>query len=331
MIPGRRTALPCLMLAAACASAAAASLDTIVKENWYASDAAKALLLQERKDLARLLPLLDPYGLVIPPERARRGLGGVEFALGRQRLVYPLPGGGLEQAGVEQPFFLLNPDAARSDSKVVTVEGRWPDSSESWTRQVRVEPITAPDMILDAGQRTLTLFRIDARSTRAVINRLSARLADGFTLDLRYCQGGDLYETIDILSDWLPEDNKVAELIAANGEEYEYFTQKTGNRLPAPGVILQSELTASACEVLAGALTAYLEVPVAGAPSYGKCWSQQEFMLDDGNRLHLTTHYYSYAPDFECRGAGIPVNKIIPASQRFLPAAALKELPQRED
>ncbi|WP_431685844.1 S41 family peptidase [Hahella sp. NBU794] len=331
MIPGRRTALPCLLLAAACASAAAASLDTIVNENWYASDAAKALLLQERKDLARLLPLLDPYGLVIPPERARRGLGGVEFALGRQRLIYPLPDGGLEQAGVNRPFIWLNPSKISPDSEIVLVEGRWPDQSESWSRQVRLEPFNAPDMIIDAKQQTLTLFRIDARSTRATLNRLSVRLKEGYTLDLRYCQGGDLYETIDILSDWLPEDKKVAELIAASGEKYEYYSQKTANHPAVPGVILQSELTASACEVMAGALKTHLDVPIAGAPSYGKCWSQQEFMLNDGSRLHLTTHYYAYAPDFECRGAGIPVDQAIPAPRRFLPAAALKGLPQRED
>ena len=114
----------------------------------------------------------------------------------------------------------------------------------------------------------------------------------GLILDLRNDPGGHLIAAVDIVDYFLPLNKKIISFIENCGEETIYFSNhvKLINNLSI--VVLVDENTASAAEIVAGALQDHGVATLVGNQTYGKGTVQTILNLSDGGALKLTVAEY---------------------------------------
>jgi carboxyl-terminal processing protease len=124
----------------------------------------------------------------------------------------------------------------------------------------------------------------------AAVRDLESRNAKALIIDLRFNGGGLLKSAIDLCDLWLPAKEVVA-ISEGKRAEYRrtYLTEKDEAFSQRPMVILVNRGTASASEIVAGALRDHGLSPLVGSRTFGKGLVQSSFDLSDGSHLKLTT------------------------------------------
>jgi carboxyl-terminal processing protease len=131
-----------------------------------------------------------------------------------------------------------------------------------------------------------------AEQMRSAIQNLEQQNVDGFVLDLRGNPGGLLYASIDIAKMWLNEGDIVRTVNRDGfGEDFE----AKGKALTSlPLAVLVDNNSASASEILAGALQDNGRATIIGGQTFGKALVQSVHRLSDGSGLAVTiAHYYT--------------------------------------
>lgn len=126
---------------------------------------------------------------------------------------------------------------------------------------------------------------------------------EAMILDLRSNPGGDLTAVVDIARKILPA-GLVVYTEDKQGERKEY-TCDGKNELQMPLVVLVNEYSASASEILAGAIQDYNKGTLIGTTTYGKGIVQRIHRLDDGTALKLTVSAYFTPSGRNIHGIGI--------------------------
>ena len=126
---------------------------------------------------------------------------------------------------------------------------------------------------------------------------------EAMILDLRSNPGGDLTAVVDIARKILPA-GLVVYTEDKNGERMEY-TCDGENELQMPLVVLVNEYSASASEILAGAIQDYNKGTLIGTTTYGKGIVQRIHRLDDGTAIKLTVSAYFTPSGRNIHGIGI--------------------------
>lgn len=120
----------------------------------------------------------------------------------------------------------------------------------------------------------------------------------GIVLDLRNNPGGYLDTAVNIASDWIKEGPIVAEQYGENRRS-EHFSNGRARLASFPTVVLINEGSASASEIVAGALRDYKKATVIGVKSFGKGSVQTIKDLSDGSSLKVTAaHWLTPAGDY---------------------------------
>jgi carboxyl-terminal processing protease len=114
-------------------------------------------------------------------------------------------------------------------------------------------------------------------------------------LDLRGNGGGVLQESIDIADDFLDGDKLIVYTVGSRSPKVEYRCRRDGLFEKGKLALLTDEGTASASEVLAGALQDWDRATIIGRRTFGKGLVQQPLQLSDGSELRLTVARY-YTP-----------------------------------
>lgn len=128
-----------------------------------------------------------------------------------------------------------------------------------------------------------------AQETQTAIRALGRAGARGIVLDMRGNPGGILDQSLAISNLFLGDGQEIAAVKARSGESQTY-TAKGQPMVPTtPVVVLTDEGTASAAEIVAGALQDHDRALVVGQTSFGKGLVQSVFNLDGGYALKLTT------------------------------------------
>ncbi len=107
-------------------------------------------------------------------------------------------------------------------------------------------------------------------------------------LDVRSNSGGLLNESVDIMSYFLPENSIVIREKTKDGEKTIYSEFKANNLVEYPLVVWIDQNSASASEIVAGALRDIREVKVIGETSFGKGTVQRIYSLSNGDKVRLT-------------------------------------------
>ncbi|MGH7112584.1 MAG: S41 family peptidase [Stellaceae bacterium] len=134
----------------------------------------------------------------------------------------------------------------------------------------------------------------------------------GFILDLRNDPGGLLDSAVDVAGDFL-DGGVVVTTRGRNPDDDHIFNAPVmGDLLPrVPTVVLVNSASASAAEIVAGALQDHRRVTVMGTRTFGKGSVQSIIPLDNHGALRLTTALY-YTPNGQSlQGRGVTPNIIV--------------------
>ncbi|MEN6621620.1 MAG: S41 family peptidase [Smithella sp.] len=117
----------------------------------------------------------------------------------------------------------------------------------------------------------------------------------GLVLDLRNDPGGLLNQAIEVSDMFLKSGAIVSTRGRTRNMESKIYAKNNGNELTCPIVVLVNEGTASAAEIVAGALQDNGRALIAGTQTFGKASVQTVIPLENGSALKLTTARY-YTP-----------------------------------
>ena len=117
----------------------------------------------------------------------------------------------------------------------------------------------------------------------------------GLVLDLRNDPGGLLIQAIEVSDMFLKSGVIVSTRGRTKNMETKAMAKNDGNEITCPIVVLVNEGTASAAEIVAGALQDNGRAVIIGTRTFGKASVQTVIPMDDGSALKLTTARY-YTP-----------------------------------
>ena len=142
---------------------------------------------------------------------------------------------------------------------------------------------------------------------KKALKELDEKNINSLILDLRNNPGGLLNVSVDVLSQFLPPNKLVVYIKGRQGKRIEYFTNDKMPKYDYPMVVLVNEGSASASEIVAGALKDWGRALILGTQTFGKGSVQTVIPLSDGSGLRLTTAMY-YTP----KGKSIQTTGIMP-------------------
>lgn len=115
--------------------------------------------------------------------------------------------------------------------------------------------------------------------------------ADGLILDLRGNTGGLLPNAIFIANLFIPDGNLVS-IVGRNNYRYDIYAQDTEFEIDKPMIVLVDGASASASEILSGALKDYKKAKLLGTKTFGKGMVQKIMPLPNETGLNLTIAKY---------------------------------------
>ena len=133
-----------------------------------------------------------------------------------------------------------------------------------------------------------------AKELKQKYTELKNQGAQKIILDLRNNTGGLVTEALDILDLFLPKGETVLITVDAKDNQ-ELSKTNDAQYIKEDVVVLVNEYSASASEIVAGALKDTKRAQIVGKTTYGKGVIQSVFMLEDGSALKLTVEEY-YTP-----------------------------------
>ena len=153
---------------------------------------------------------------------------------------------------------------------------------------------------------------------------------DGLILDLRNNPGGLLDVAIEVAGNFLPAGTLVLSTKGrAEKQTQQFLSKSTKPHLDLPMVILINGGSASASEIVAGALRDHERAILMGTKSFGKGSVQTVIPLRDGSAVRLTTSIY-YTPSGQMiHGKGIQPDVVVeePSSQETAPEGPPEKQP----
>jgi carboxyl-terminal processing protease len=249
-----------------------------------------------------------------------------------------LPGSPAEKAGVEVDDRIITVDGASTvaadggslkderywDNKLrgpsgtrVRVEylrpGYDPRAVELVRTQVKVPSVTHEVLSPGIGYLAIRRFQeATATDAAAALSALDRGKAAGVVImDLRTDSGGLLDQAIAVADQFL--DKGVIVTIRGRTDAVETHAAHAGGAaVSSKVIILVNAETASAAEILAGALQDHGRAKVIGMRTYGKGAIQTYFDLIDGSGLKLTTHRYVTPAGHQVEGQGITPDIEVP-------------------
>jgi carboxyl-terminal processing protease len=185
----------------------------------------------------------------------------------------------------------------------------------------------------DVGYIRLTQFNEQADSgIRSAVQKLKQQQQSnghlkGFVLDLRNNPGGLLDQAVAVSNDFL-DRGEIVSTRARHSEDSQRWNAKPGDLTEgAPLVVLINNGSASASEIVAGALQDTKRATIVGETSFGKGTVQQWIQLQDGSALKLTIakwltpdkrwiHHVGIIPDVPVATPATPTPNVDPAEDK---------------
>ena len=129
--------------------------------------------------------------------------------------------------------------------------------------------------------------------------KLSQENFQGLCIDLRGNTGGYLQSAVQIANEFLPKNRLIVYTQGRKSPRQEYRSDGRGSYQQLPLVILIDEISASASEILAGAIQDNDRGTIIGRRSFGKGLVQQPIAFSDQSMIRLTIARY-YSPSGRC-------------------------------
>lgn len=272
----------------------------LVHENYVDQPVDDVALMRGAID-GMLASLGDPHTSYMDPTEFKqanesltgeyKGIGAyVNTKLDYLTIIEPIPGSPAEAVGLQsgdkiiaidgEDMTGINPEDARQ--KVLGPEGSIvtltilrgndaPFDVEITRGNITIK--SAEGKMLDNGIAYVQVTTFGDNTTpelKATLETLMAQNPKGLILDLRNNGGGYLQTAVEVSSQFLPKDKIVLYEQYGSGQKDKYTSLGDGLAADIPMVVLINEGTASASEIVAGALQDYGRATLVGVISYGK-------------------------------------------------------------
>ncbi len=302
---------------------AIAALADFISKNYIDPIESKRLYYGAMRGMAREL---DPHSQFYSPpelkallEDLKGSFTGIGAGLGKKEdggpvpITHVMPNSPAETGGVKAGDLITEVDGVPAG----------PMTTEDVVRRIRgaagttvTVTIMRPDSAAQAVRKlTLTLTRAEVRSNNvfskmlvggvgyvyfsqfqddtsvnvlAQVRALKAQGAGSLVIDVRHNPGGSLQSVVDMTAAFLKSGQVVVTTKNRRGRIVSFTAKKDGEFKDLPVKVLINGYSASASEILAGALQDHGRARVYGSKTYGKGSAQSIIPLDDGSALKLT-------------------------------------------
>ena len=172
-------------------------------------------------------------------------------------------------------------------------------------------------VIDDIGVLRVTTFNEQTTTgLKKIINELESGETDikGYVLDLRNNPGGLLDESISV-SDLFLEKGEIVSVRGRDKQDVQVYSAKKGDIIKGkPLVVLINQGSASASEIVAGALQDHNRAPILGITSFGKGSVQTIVPIDSGAIRLTIAKYYTPSGD-SIQAIGIEPDVVVPQAE----------------
>jgi carboxyl-terminal processing protease len=285
-----------------------------------------------------MLSTLDPHSAYMTPEmfkemqvETKGEFGGVGIQIGvkenRLAVIAPIEGTPAYRAGIKPGDFIIkvNDETTKDLTLMDAVQKmRGPKGSKinlTIQREGTPDPLqftlvrdtikieSVKSKVLDnIGYVRLTQFQESTgRDLGKVLKQFKDQKLQSTILDLRNNPGGLLTASVEVSEQFLPGGKLVVYTKGRESKKDEWIAKGKDQMDDSPMIILINEGSASASEIVAGALQDYGRAVIVGTTSFGKGSVQTILPLGDGSGLRLTTAKY-YTP----KGRSIQTTGITP-------------------
>ena len=294
-----------------------------------------------------LKSLEDPFTRFLKPDQYRslqvntsgelQGVGlqiALDAETGELQVVAPIDGSPAAKAGIRSRDRILEIDGIQSAQLtldeaaarmrgaagtavrlLVQQEGKTPEEIKLERSRIALNPVYAAldssRSSVPVGYIRLSQFSANAPTELAnAVAKLEKQGAQAYLLDLRNNPGGLLQAGIEIARMWLDEGTIV---YTVNRQGILGSFEASAPALThAPLVVLVNQGTASASEILAGALQDNGRAQLVGARTFGKGLIQSLFDLSDGSGLAVTVAKYETPSHHDINKLGITPDREVP-------------------
>ncbi len=286
------------------------------------------------KAITETLQELDPHSVYIPKKEVQRaneplegnfdGIG-IQFEILKDTItvVHPIPGGPSDKLGImsgdkiikidgetvaskkiDNQFVLDHLRGKRGTKVVVSIYRKGKKDLIDYTITRDKIPINSIDAayIIAPGVGYINLNRFSQSSMQEFNTAVTKLKAEGMTnliLDLRNNSGGYMGTAIELSDEFLGPDKLIVFTQGIRSQREDYFSSAKGQFQSGKLVILINENSASASEIVAGAIQDWDRGIIVGRRSFGKGLVQRPFQLPDSSQVRLTTARY-YNPSGKC-------------------------------
>ncbi|WP_218252761.1 S41 family peptidase [Candidatus Magnetobacterium casense] len=143
------------------------------------------------------------------------------------------------------------------------------------------------------------------------IDKLKEKKLTAVILDLRNDPGGLLQGAVGVAEQFLPKNKLVVYIKDRSGEKKEFLTEGADKFEKLPMVVIVNEGSASASEIVAGALKDWNRAVIIGTTTFGKGSVQSVLPLSDGAGLRLTTARYYTPKGISIQNTGITPDIVV--------------------
>jgi carboxyl-terminal processing protease len=164
---------------------------------------------------------------------------------------------------------------------------------------------------MPGGVVVIRITQFSSGTGRQVRAAVADKHATGFVLDLRGNPGGLLVEGVETASAFLNGGAVVT--LDRRGQQPETFNAPVGGT-KLPVVVLVDHGTASAAEIVAGALQDRGRAVLVGERTFGKAAVQEPFALGNGSAIELTVGHYLTPNGSRIDGAGLTPDLVVDSS-----------------
>ncbi|OGH72167.1 MAG: hypothetical protein A2921_00905 [Candidatus Magasanikbacteria bacterium RIFCSPLOWO2_01_FULL_43_20b] len=280
--------------------------------------------------------LEDPYSVYFPPKQAEEfaeelsgefsGIGA-EIGIKEDQLVViaPLAGSPAEKAGIKSgdKIYLIDGEETyglaldKAVAKIRGPKGTPVKLTISHDGLQAVQEITivrdtiiVPTVVWEVKNKDIAYLRVSYFNDDTwdqfdkAVKEIKLKSPKGIVLDLRSNPGGYLDTAIAVASEWIKSGTVVTEKFSA-GRENNHATIGAHRLLGVPTTVLVDGGSASASEIIAGALQDYGAAKIIGRKTYGKGSVQDFEVLPDGSALKLTVARWYTPKDRQIDKEGI--------------------------
>ncbi len=304
-----------------------------------------------------LIDTLDPHSSFMPPEvyqelqvetRGEFGGLGIEITIrnGVLTVVAPIAGTPADRAGILTGDQILRADGEptgdltlsevvmmlrgpRGSRVTVTIMREGWDEPRDFTLVRDVIQVRSVDhRMLDDGI-AYTRIRSFSQNTRdelqSALDELEGEGFQGFILDLRNNPGGLLRQAVGVADLFLDEGSLIVYTEGRlEDQNVRFHTHRRGTYMDFPMIVLVNSGSASASEVVSGALQDLGRAVILGTRTFGKASVQTIVPLSDGSGLRLTTARYFTPHGRLIQGEGIEPDIVVVNAPPVAPSHPLE-------